>query len=365
MLTSVEERLKTLVAFPSTTDNQVQVAALLDEVEEQLRPTPLFVHRHESNGVHSLVATSRDTKKPKVWLVAHVDVVGATDDMFQMQVFDDKLVGRGVVDDKFAAAAFIEAAVQLGNSVSDYDFGIMLTGDEETSGVDGVRYLLDEAGYHGEAAFLPDGGLNWEIELQAKGGVRYLLQAEGVSAHGSRPWLGENAIEKLLSAIEEIRNELKIAPLEEAEAEYDTRTFNLGLIKGGEAANQVPAHAEAQIDLRFTGDSDLEEVRSVIQNAVDSRKGVTATEITNLAPINNDENNEWIQKFADILQSEDITPSFTKSYGGTDARFFVEKGTSVIVSQPNGGGLHAEDEWIERKGLAQLVEVTKKLIEQS
>lgn len=364
-MSSVEERLKTLVAYRSVTDNQAEVKALLDNAEQQLSVTPMIIKRYEHNGVHSLVATSRETMSPKVWLVAHVDVVAAKDDMFTVQVTGDKLIGRGVADDKFAAASFIEAAVQLGEAVGEYDFGIMLTGDEETSGVDGVGYLVDEVGYRGDVAFLPDGGFGWQVELQAKGGIRYHLQADGAAAHASRPWLGESATEKLLDFIAKIRQELAIPSLEEAEAEYNSKTFNLGVLKGGVAANQVPEHAEAVIDMRFVRDDELEEIRNTVTKLADGIEGITIEEITHLVPINNDKNNPWIQRLVQILESENIVPGYTQSYGGTDARFFAQHGISVLVSQPNGGNLHADGEWIERKGLDQMVEVTKKLIQES
>lgn len=363
-MNSVEQRLNKLVAYRSTTDNQAEVKALLDDVEQQLSVTPMIIKRYEHNGVHSLVATTRETMSPKVWLVAHVDVVAAQDEMFTMQVTEDKLVGRGVVDDKFAAAAFIEAAVQLGDAVTEYDFGIMLTGDEEAGGENGVKYLVDTVGYRGEVAFLPDGGFGWDIELQAKGGIRFRLEAEGVTAHASRPWLGESAIDKLLSFIETLRRELQIPRLEEAQAEYNSRTFNVGVIKGGEAANQVAAHAEALLDIRLTTHEDLQEVRAKVAK-VAKEMGTTAEEIIILIPVNNEKENPWIQKFAQILDAEGLNPGYTQSYGGTDARFFAQHGVSVLVSQPHGGNLHADGEWIDRKGLGEIVMVTKKLIEES
>lgn len=364
MLTKVEERLKQLVAFQSTTDNQKEVAALLDFVQRQLAEVPLHSKRYVSNGIESLVMTSQNTKSPKLWLVAHVDVVKASADMFTMKAEGDKLYGRGVVDDKFAVAAFIEAAVQLGSKVQDYNFGIMLTGDEETGGADGVGYLVEQEGYQSEVAFVPDGGLGWEIETQAKGALRFLLKAKGVSAHGSRPWLGENAIEKVLSAVDRIRERLAIPELTTAAQGY-TRTLNLGVIKGGEAANQVPEAAEAQIDIRYVEPNETEEIRRLVNEEVQKFEQLSCQETAYITPVKTDKNEPWIQKFASILESEGITPAYMRSFGGTDARYFTEKGIPVIVSQPPGGSLHAVDEWIDRKGLEQLVTVTTKLILES
>lgn len=363
-MNSVEQRLSNLVAYRSTTNNQDEVKALLDDVEQQLNTTPMIIKRYQHNGVHSLVATTHETMSPKVWLVAHVDVVDAPDDMFTMKITDDRLIGRGVTDDKFGAAAFIEAAVQLGETVTDYDFGIMLTGDEETGGESGVNHLVNTIGYSGDVAFIPDGGFGWDIELQAKGGLRFRLEADGVAAHASRPWLGESAINKLLLFIDTLRSELEIPTLAEAEEEYNNRTFNVGVIRGGEAANQVPSHAEALLDIRCITEEDILEIRAKVAE-VAKRMGTTAEEITCLIPVNNDKNSPWIQTLTQILDTERLEPGYTQSYGGTDARFFAQNGIAVLVSQPMGGNLHADGEWIDRKGLEDMVKVTKRLIQES
>ena len=75
-------------------------------------------------------------------------------------------------------------------------FGIIITADEEIGGANGARQALKEI----KAAFCValDGGSLKKIVIKEKGIVRLKLVARGKTAHGARPWLGENAIEKLI-----------------------------------------------------------------------------------------------------------------------------------------------------------------------
>ncbi|NIU59932.1 MAG: peptidase dimerization domain-containing protein, partial [Phycisphaerae bacterium] len=79
----------------------------------------------------------------------------------------------------------------------DLQFGVMITADEEIGGANGARQALKEI----KAEFciaLDGGGLN-KIVIKEKGIVKLKLIARGKTAHGARPWLGENAIENLIN----------------------------------------------------------------------------------------------------------------------------------------------------------------------
>ena len=70
----------------------------------------------------------------------------------------------------------------------------MFTTDEELGGENGVGELLKH-GWSAGLAVIPDGGENWQVESAAKGPLRAeIVCLAGRSAHGSRPWEGENAI---------------------------------------------------------------------------------------------------------------------------------------------------------------------------
>ncbi|MCB1086829.1 MAG: M20/M25/M40 family metallo-hydrolase, partial [Verrucomicrobiae bacterium] len=46
-----------------------------------------------------------------------------------------------------------------------------------------------------------------------------------------------------------------------------------------------------------------------------------------------------------------------RACGGSDARFFCEKGIPVILSRPRVGNLHGRDEWIEIDSMLAYFEI--------
>ncbi|HSX32698.1 MAG TPA: M20/M25/M40 family metallo-hydrolase, partial [Candidatus Saccharimonadales bacterium] len=209
---TVEDILRDIIAMPSITGNYEANREGLNYIERFLSQRGMHTIRHEWNGIESLVATTRPTKTPTVFLMGHFDVVAAPADMFQLRQDDQKYYGRGVLDMKGAIAAFLATVNQL-NNLQDYDFGIMITTDEEVGGFDGAQLLAQE-GYVPKVMILPDGGANWNIERFCKGIWFTTFTATGKSAHGSRPWEGDNAITKLMDALREIQALFSAKPSE-------------------------------------------------------------------------------------------------------------------------------------------------------
>jgi succinyl-diaminopimelate desuccinylase len=130
------------------------------------------------------------------------------------------------------------------------DIGLLLTGDEESGGFDGVKFLLDQ-GYKSEVVIIPDGGQDInKIVVKEKGIIWLKLIAHGSSAHGSMPWNGQNAILILSDFLQNIHN--LFVPHDQHPDDHWVATFNLGKIEGGSVANQVPAVASAWCDIRYT-----------------------------------------------------------------------------------------------------------------
>jgi succinyl-diaminopimelate desuccinylase len=106
------------------------------------------------------------------------------------------------------AAAMVATKCQhlVGNVPHNMDF--WFTADEEIGGGDGARWLAEEKIFKGEVCIIGDGspGTPKEpaIDLGCKGGAGTKLIARGVTAHGSTPYLGDNALDKLLKVIPKI-----------------------------------------------------------------------------------------------------------------------------------------------------------------
>lgn len=348
-----------LIAFETTPDNSTANHEALAYIERFLSERGMRINRHEYEGHMSLVATTHDTTKPRIMLAAHIDVVPAPPRLFRLEERDGKFYGRGTYDMKFAVAAYLQLIDDIQESLNLYDIGIMITTDEELGGRHGVKALLDKAGYRAEACVLPDGGSNWDIEQAAKGLLWVVATARGTASHGSRPWEGQNAIEKMALFLQAVQRELFVVQ------NNNTSTFNIGMIRGGEAVNQVPATCIAEIDVRPV---DREAQAAIVDqlNTLAAEYDVNVEYPLNDSPINVDLANPYVVAYVQSVEKA-IGRSIgsVKSNGGSDARYFAAYDIPTLVGYPTGGGQHSDDEWLEVKSLYQFNDALHDFVEQT
>jgi acetylornithine deacetylase/succinyl-diaminopimelate desuccinylase-like protein len=345
--------LENLIKLKTVSEDKKVNRKALEYIEKEASNLPLHIKKEQSNGFKSLILTTKKTKKPKILLQAHIDVVPGKEDLFTLKEKDGKYYGRGVYDMKFAIYCYLRLLKELNNDLSNLDLGVMITSDEELGGFNGVGYLL-EKGYGADFAFLPDGRSNWEIEEGAKGFIHLKVKATGKEAHASRPWEGENAIEKLNLFLREAK---KIFP---QKGGYYT-TFNIGKIKGGLAGNQVPGFAEALVDIRFVPEKSKEEILRKL-NKVKSER-IRLKEVISSPSFRVDVNNHYFNKFSEIAEKRyKIKRRTAFSHGSSDARFFAAKKIPTLVVKPKGGGHHGPNESIDKKDLERYYQVLKEFI---
>lgn len=353
----MEEIFKKLISFPSVTGDESAAKAITHYVGEFLAERGMHVEYYSNNGFPAMVATTKPaTKSPEVMLVAHTDVVPAPRDQFMLMKKDGKYFGRGVFDMKFALASYMQLVDELKDKLHEYDFGIMITNDEEFGGPDGVGYLVNEVGYRCKVAIIPDGGDNWGIETFAKGVAWIELKANGVAAHASRPWEGEHANHKLLDAIEEIR---KAFPYTSREGTI----LSVGVMNGGEAANQTAPEATAMLDVRFGSKEDYETGIPLIEK-ICQKYDVRTTLGATAAPLVNELSNPYIASFEElIIQTIGYRPDPTFAYGASDGRYFGQHDIPCIIVEPIGGQRHNEGEWLSVEGCEQFAVILTQYIE--
>jgi acetylornithine deacetylase len=156
------------------------------------------------------------------------------------------LYGRGACDAKGALAAQVVAAERLRREGERRVGLLFVVGEERGSDgalaanelPPGARFLLN-----GE----PTGS---KLGRATRGVLRLRLVASGRAAHSSQPQRGENAIDKLMDALLELRG----LPLPE-DAELGRTFYSVGLISGGIAPNVIPPQAEAEALFRTVSDA--------------------------------------------------------------------------------------------------------------
>lgn len=357
-LSTLEQRLSLLVAMPTATADGTTCQKAIESIDEELRS--LGMHTTVKSGDHPhLVATTRKTKQPKIMLVAHLDVVPEDHGShYELRIHGDNLTGRGVFDMKFAAACYLELVHNLAESgtLPIYDFGIIFTTDEEVGGQHGVAELL-ENGWSTELAIVPDGGENWLTESAAKGVLTLELSAPGRSAHGSRPWEGDNAITRLMDLLANLRQKFPYIS-------QDALTLSVNQFSAGQAMNQIPDQAAAVVDIRAFTQTELHDADQYIRHTA-KKYSIDVREISSGQPLALDPENELVQTTLDLLERFLGKPNeFSKSFGATDGRWFSKYGIPCFIIRPAGGGIHGPDEWVLRSDLPKFYSFLRQLTEE-
>ncbi|HYG83840.1 MAG TPA: M20/M25/M40 family metallo-hydrolase [Verrucomicrobiae bacterium] len=344
MQEKLETTLASLVAIPSESRNRGACHQIIEYVRSELEPLGLFVHVDIDRDNPYLIATTQNTKHPHYLLLAHLDVVPAHPSQYTVTSVEDRLLGRGVFDMKFAAACFIEFAKQHHETLKDQSVGFAFTTDEELGG-QSVSDIL-AAGWRANVVFIPDGGMGWKIEERAKGFSLTEITATGKAAHASRPAEGSNAITNLLPFLADIK---KRYPLKLA----SDPTLTISTFHAGDAWNQVPDTATVTIDFRAFEEEAIAEHLTYIE-AQSKLYGFSFKTPVRSKPLLLDRTHPDVVHFIAKMEIATGNPvSFSESFGGTDGRWFAAYDIPCIIVQPNGGGHHSANEWLHRSDLTK------------
>lgn len=365
MLTEAEIQLAKLIAMPTISDDTAANDMALDYIEKYVARRGMFCRRDRFDGHGTLLASSRKERllTPKVLLAAHVDVMPGSQSLFALRKKDGLLLGRGVYDMKFSIAGYLQIIDELSskNKLADYDLGLLITTDEEYGGRDGINGTdkLIKAGLKPEICILPDSTApGWEVQKVAKGYWRFDVVAKGRTAHGSRPWEGDSATIKLIQGLHKIQDAFKNhGPL--------TDTLNIGKINGGEAYNIIPHYVTAGVEIRLASEDGYHRTRALVEQ-ICQEHDLTYQDRAFSLPNHTDILHPHIQSYSDSV--EKITgkrPVGFVSCGQSDQPYFAAIGTTCIVTCPEGGKHHSEEEWISHKSFLHFMPILHDYLEKT
>jgi len=333
-----------LLAVPSTADRPEELRRAVEFVVDFVGPG-FEVEWFESSGVPSaLVHHGPERRDFRVVLNAHLDVVPATPEQFQPRREGDRLYARGAQDMKITglaqALAFRETAAAL-----PYPLALQLVADEEVGGRDGTGHQV-ERGVTGEFVVIGEHS-RLDIVADSKGLAHARLHATGHSGHGAYPWLGDNALLKLVRTVTRLTERYPV-PAEEA---WRT-TVNLARIETpNRAFNQIPAEAEAWLDIRFPiEDADLagaDAERITAHLAAFCEPGVTVSVDHVDAPHHADHDRPEMAHLRAAALEQGYGGAFLYKHGAGDGRYYSARGIPAVAFGVGGHGQHGPDEYAE------------------
>jgi succinyl-diaminopimelate desuccinylase len=336
---------QSLIRFRSTGSRPEEIHRCMDFIEDYLSENDIRYSPFVHNGVRSLFVLP-EHRSVRVLLMSHIDVVDGPDTLFEPQIRDGLLHGRGSIDDKYAAAlslvlvkTHLAGLRKEGKGQNDLPFGILITSDEETGGPNGAKKALEKVS--ADFCIALDGGSIDKIVVKEKGIVQCKLVSRGKAAHGARPWLGENAIERLMADLGRIQTLFSgSAP------DHWHRTLNIGTIRAGKALNQVPDYAEAGLDIRYTEGDDPQALITAMRDGI----GGAISDIR-VEPLFCTEPTPYLE----LLLKVSPGTRTGSEHGASDARYLSEQGIDGIVWGADGDmSQHSETEHVRINSIAAL-----------
>jgi succinyl-diaminopimelate desuccinylase len=328
------------------TSNVEGLRAAAGFIKGWLEAREIPVTDHQFGDRFALTAEVGPSEAPTLVFHGHYDVVPARAEQFEPRVQGDRLIGRGAYDMKGGLAAMM-CALQDVRDQDEVRVRFVCVPDEESEEIDSrTSDALVKLGHVGDFAITGE-PTNLHVGVQAKGVLAMRILVFGTSAHGSTPWLGDNAV---LKAIEVFRRIESMPFTLESSELFDRPSVNLGRIIGGDAPNKVPEECAMDVDIRYLPEQDpcvlLAQVRAI--------PDVHVARTFVWPPAKVSPTNPYVLALSQAASR--LTDGESMSVGrdgASDAVAFLKAGVPAVEFGPSGGGHHGPDEWVSIESLAR------------
>jgi acetylornithine deacetylase len=251
---------KRLIDIPSPTDSEFEVGGFLHDELMALG----YACRKQVVSERRFNVFASAGRRPRVVINSHIDTVPP---WFAAREDDDFLYGRGACDTKGIIAAMIAAGERL-RADGMNDFAYLFVVGEETDSIGAKMANTEFAGLGSEYVIVGE-PTESTFARASKGALTCFVRFDGIAGHSAYPERGDSAINKMVAAIAEIN-----ATAWGSDNDLGETTVNVGVVRGGEKPNVIPAEAECQMIFRTVTHPD--EVQAKLQSIV-TRHGGTIT----------------------------------------------------------------------------------------
>jgi succinyl-diaminopimelate desuccinylase len=333
-----------LMSYDSSTPEGLRNAAAF--VQGWLGSHEIDHDIRDFDGLPVILAAVGPEDGPTVVFHGHIDVVPAHHAQFTPVVDGDRLIGRGAYDMKGGLAAMMCALRDVSRQ-GRVRVVFMCVPDEESEDVEhrSTDTLVAE-GLRGDFAITGE-PTDLHIGVQAKGVLAIRLAVHGIAAHGSTPWLGDNAILKA----HDVFRRIETLPFGRESSElFDRPSVSLNGIVGGDAFNKVPDRCEIDVDIRYLPNQEPEAILDQIRAIGDLEVLKCFTRVPAIVP----RSNPYVLALRDAVGQSVGGDAFAIGRdGASDAVSFLAAGVPAVEFGPVGGGHHGPQEWVSISSLAR------------
>lgn len=319
------------------------------------------------DNVYGLLRGTGDGRR--LLLNAHLDTVGVTGmaEPFSGALRDGKIYGRGAYDMKASIAAMLAVMKALVDAdaklAGDIWFTTVIDEEYGSKGMEHLVAYLQKEAIQIDAAILTEPS-QLRVCCAHRGFVWLEIKTQGRAAHGSRYADGIDAnmhMGRMLVEIEKYAQELL---QREGHPLLGPPSIHVPLIQGGTSQSVYSAFCRIELERRTLPSETVAQVVAEIQAILD-RLAQADPQFSATVNAFFDRNPYEIDPQADIVRTvyaatQQTLSAEPKTYGELwwmDSALLGEAGIETVIIGPTGGGLHADEEWVEVDSVVQLAQI--------
>jgi len=324
-------------------------------------------HEFEKDRTSVIARAGGTAGRDPICFTGHLDVVALgtrpwSKDPFAGETDGGRLFGRGSSDMKAGVAAMLVALKSFAARLRHSPGVVVVLTAAEEGGCVGSAHLARLPELLGRAGAMVVGEPTSNYPMVGhKGSIKFHASFRGVSAHGSMPHLGVNAVYKAARAIAKLE-EFKFGA--EAHSIMGEPTMNVGTVEGGSGVNLVPDLAKIGVDIRTVPGTDHQALLARLKELLS--EGQIEVFADNEA-VWTEPQEAWVQRVYEICRPilKEKPEARTAPYM-TDAANLrkVYAGVPTVVLGPGEAAMaHQTDEYCELERIRQAVAIYEAILD--
>ena len=298
-------------------------------------------------------------KGPRLMFASHLDTVPLCRGAIPVRK-GGRIVPKGKTglggDNRTAVAALVTLAeTLLKHAIPHPPLTLLFTVGEET-GLWGARFVEPRDLGNPVMGFNIDGGTPAEICVGAVGADRWEVDVHGISAHaGCHPEQGASAALMAAQAIERAARDGWFGLIRKG---AKRGTSNVGIVRGGEATNQVTDHVYVKGESRShdaafcraitaAWEKSFREAAKAVRTKGGRSGSANFRSTRDYDAFRLSEKEPVVQRTLDVARKLGWKPSLKVIDGGLDANYFNVKGVPSVTLGAGQHNVHTIEEYIE------------------
>lgn len=357
-LESILNLAKKLIKFQTTPKNFSEFKKCSNFILNHLSKIPklhpkIFYFKKIPNLIFS---NKKNFNNFDILFQGHLDVIPANKGQFKPVIKDNKLYGRGSLDMKSAVALMLELMKKNEILNSKNTIGLMLTFDEESGGENGAKKLSKFL--KGQILINLDGGHGLSLTSASRGilGLEIIVENKKI-IDPIFSWQFKKLIDPNRKMIEILSSLHRIYPHQN---KIHVPYFSISNIENKESKENLYPHiVKAKVELYFLKNKEEKKFLKIVKRFKNFKFKI----LTKVEPFFLNINDKNILVFKKILEKNlRRKVHFKIDNGSSDARFFLKKFKSIIITRLEGKNHHQNNEFCEVKSIKILYNTLKEFI---